>query len=557
VRAVASEFDNNATPHARGTAQGSLLTDPLIRADLSDGTRAVLTLPGLFVALGEDRVLALPALRPHQRHPWHAFTVQTATLALRASEDGGADWPADEAAWAAALRALTPDHPGDEPWSLVVGDLARPAFMQPPVPEGTLAEFKNTDPTPDALDMLVTAKNHDLKVEAMSDAGADDWLFALVSLQTMQGYSGRDPPTQFHWGVSRMNGGSANRPGLGLAPQGGPGAHWRRDVSRLREALWAHQEAPRPEWDGYDIPRGLGLVWLAPWDGVSQFARGSLHPLYIEVCRRLRFVVSARSALAVRRASSKVQRIAASEGGATGDPWTPLSTADGKALTVSADGFHYRRVSDLLLGSAWRLPLLAEAGPGEHGPFDLVCRALTRGQGKTEGYHERHVPIPARVARRLFGGDRASLEQLARERIDIVAALQKALAFAGRVLVQAGPEKMSNDAARNAFAAALAPRLAVHVDATFFDDLWAEVNDGSETSEVRHAWMRGLKRYAAALLTEAGQALPVPVQRRPRALVKAQGAFEGQLRKAKPWEAFHEIERERRAHRMAERESAA
>ncbi len=530
----------------------NLLAKPLIRADLAEGARATLTLPGLLAAYGDDRVLALPALRPHQRHPWHAFAVQVAALALGPSADADAGWAADEAGWAAALRTLTPDHPGDEPWSLAVTDTSQPAFMQPPVPEGAFKDFKTSVATPDALDMLVTAKNHDVKAEAMGCAEPDHWLFALVTLQTHEGFLGAG-----NFGVSRMNGGFANRPGLGLAPRGGMGARWRRDVGRLRAALWAHGDAPRPEWDGYDAVSGLRLLWLPPWDGAAQLARGSLHPLYVEVCRRLRLAAGPDGTLAARRAGSKAARVVPAEGGATGDPWTPVGRADGKVLTVGPDGFGYRRTADLLLGEAWKLPLLAEPGLGERGPFDLVCRALTRGQGKTEGYHERHVPVPAAIAARLFGSGRADLDRLARARIDAVADLQAALSFAGRVLVQAGPDKVSNDAARNTFAAALAPRLAAHADAAFFDDLWREADAGSDPEAVRHGWMRGLKARAAELLEEAGRALPVPAQRRPRARVKSQGAFEVRLRKAKSWQSFHDAERERAGMRAIEGDQAA
>jgi CRISPR system Cascade subunit CasA len=45
-------------------------------------------------------------------------------------------------------------------WHLVVDDVSQPAFMQPPVPEGSLEEAKYSSDiqTPDELDMLVTSK---------------------------------------------------------------------------------------------------------------------------------------------------------------------------------------------------------------------------------------------------------------------------------------------------------------------------------------------------------------------------------------------------------------
>ena len=77
----------------------------------------------------------------------------------------------DEIAWAEVLRALTPDWPNDEPWSLVAPP-EHPALLQAPIPQADFPElrkeFKNKISTPDALDMLVTAKNHDLKGTRMA-----------------------------------------------------------------------------------------------------------------------------------------------------------------------------------------------------------------------------------------------------------------------------------------------------------------------------------------------------------------------------------------------------
>lgn len=58
------------------------------------------------------------------------------------------------------------------------------------MPEGNLSVLKNTIPAPDALDVLITSKNFDLKAEVAVAAEPDEWLFALVSLQTMEGFLG-------------------------------------------------------------------------------------------------------------------------------------------------------------------------------------------------------------------------------------------------------------------------------------------------------------------------------------------------------------------------------
>ena len=75
------------------------------------------SLPELLAAMVADSVRDFPALRPHQRHPWHAFLAQLAAIALhRAGQDE--PW-IDATDWRTALLALTPDDPDGAAWCLV------------------------------------------------------------------------------------------------------------------------------------------------------------------------------------------------------------------------------------------------------------------------------------------------------------------------------------------------------------------------------------------------------------------------------------------------------
>ena len=176
----------------------NLMTDPLIRHRHTDGAVREASLPEVYAALMADTVEAFPALRPHQRHAWHAFLVQLGAMAMH---DAGLDTPPTDAdEWSSIIRKLTSGWPDDEPWQLVVADITQPAFMQPPASsEERWKDYKNTEATPDSLDMLVTSKNHDLKAAVVEQAGADDWIFALITLQTMEGFGGR-----YNYGISRM-----------------------------------------------------------------------------------------------------------------------------------------------------------------------------------------------------------------------------------------------------------------------------------------------------------------------------------------------------------------
>lgn len=124
------------------------------------------SLPGLLAAMARDEVRSFPALRPHQRPAWHMFLVQLAARALWTA--GREDLPKIEADWRDLLLALTAGDAG--PWALVGPD-DKPAFMQPPAPLGL--NWKPVE-TPDALDMLITSRNHDLKQQIARDASAED-----------------------------------------------------------------------------------------------------------------------------------------------------------------------------------------------------------------------------------------------------------------------------------------------------------------------------------------------------------------------------------------------
>ena len=238
----------------------NLLTRPLIRIV----PQGVLTLPGVIAALVRDKVEGFPALRPHQSPGWHMFLVQLAALALH--EADCRKIPEDEATWAALLRGLTPDFTEDEPWRLVVADATQPAFLQPPVPDGVTLS-KNV-PSADALDLLITSRNHDLKQAVARSGQPEDWLFALVSLQTGEGYSGKN-----NQGIARMNGGSSSRCMLALAPRSGsaddktmtprPGAWFWRDVSVLLETR--DEQLEKHAHLEYPATGGIKLTWLKSW----------------------------------------------------------------------------------------------------------------------------------------------------------------------------------------------------------------------------------------------------------------------------------------------------
>jgi CRISPR system Cascade subunit CasA len=472
---------------------------------------------GTFAALAGGEVWGFCALRPHQREPWHAFTVQVAALALIRA--GRRELPADEATWRDLLIALTPDYPDGEAWTLVVDDWSKPALLQPPVVVvANRAEYKSRLPTPDALDMLVTAKNHDVKQERIATADEEDWLFALVTLQTTEGFLGAG-----NYGISRMNGGFATRMSLGVRPlEGGAAGAFRRDVRRLMADARSR----------HDRRGGIALLWNEPWDGTISLNINDLDELYVEICRRIRLKTGPAGIEGVA-AGSKCARVAASElKGKTGDPWAPLKADGSTSHTPTGVGFGYRQMAHLLDRQKITAPLLA----GLHETDDrtglaFVAAALVRGQGKTEGLHRRTVRV-SRVEQISQYDPAEVLDKVgavARTRSDEAGEAGRRLRRALIMLVQGGPEKARlDDDAANRKVDPWVRRFDTAVDREFFNDaFWTEV--GGAAVDPRQAWRERLRALADTVFDEAAEAAPRTEMRRVRAISRGRSMLDGQM----------------------------
>jgi CRISPR system Cascade subunit CasA len=503
----------------------NLLTHPLIRAAPS----GALSLPGLLAALSRDEVDSFPALRPHQAPAWHMFLAQLGALAMH--RGARTELPRDEESWRDLLRGLTPDFADDAPWRLVVEDWTKPAFLQPPVPKAV--KLENAVATPDALDLLITSRNHDLKQAVAQGAAAEDWIFALVSLQTGEGYGGSG-----NQGVARMNGGSSSRPMMTLAPLAfgkamtpRDGAWVRRDIRTLLEA----RDAELQRYSHCDYPEsdGLGLTWLAPWPEAAQLQLRDLDIWFIEVCRRVRLAARG-GILSAVKGTSKATRIDAKVfKGALGDPFAPVHKTENKSLTLGEGDFDYRRLANLLLSDDWVRPLLARPAPFERAgdTMAIVCAALSRGNSKTDGFKSRILPLDGRRAHSL-GARRQALFELARAQMDDIENIDKALDFALAVAAAGGDrDKLKKD--HYGHAAGARRQFDRAVDAMFFDHLWARDDAqqqgaealNAEQTRFRHALIKNAETaFAAALPT-----IPCASLFRPRAEARARSAFKGRL----------------------------
>lgn len=508
-------------------SQFDLLRDPCLGVRSRSGgvtTRVRRTLPEVLASLARGEDIEFTGLQSHQEASWHAFLVQAAAMCMHRA--GSSDLFRDAHSWEPALVGLAG---GREAWCLVVSDLAKPAFMQPPVPEATLRDF-DAEPFPDDLDVLVAARNHDVKRSRLARATPEHWVYTLVSVQTSQGYSGRG-----NYGVLRMNGGLGNRPQVGHAPGLGRAERFIRDVARLVGA-----RAPAAERVGFDASAGIALAWTSPWNGEDSLALSALDPWFIEICRRVRLTVERGVVLGHRRATNAARVAARDETSDSADPWTPVDQANGKSMTLSAAGFGYDRTQELLLGGRFAHGAAGELASTDGDEPWFVASAMVRGQGRTEGLHRRLLRLPRKVGLSLARkAGRDQLRARARERVEAAkVARLNVLGAALCVLVgKSDASKPARSRWMSEFDAA--------VDAVFFEHLWdtADLDDDA----ARAAWSSvlvgtppavGLARHA---LREAIESLPMRDADRFRVIADAEACFEGCARKRLP-DAFEPAE---------------
>lgn len=494
----------------------SLLDDSLIRVRLLNKKIREVSLPEIYPMLIGDKILGFEALQPHQHQPWFSFLVQLGAMTVARETNGTIPDQTDE--WKKALLRLAGN--SEAAWHLVVKDVSKPAFLQSPVPEGSLenAGYKSDISTPDELDMLVTSKNHDLKGSRVRNPNPEHWLFALLTLQTMEGFLGRG-----NYGIVRMNGGFGNRPFVGFAP----GFSWGSRVTRDLRVLLRN----RHRLTEYYKEDGHALLWNLPWDGkrTSALSLEDCDPFFLEICRRIRFRTNKDNKIICQRTNTEAARIFAVEDlkGRTGDPWTPIEKKGVKALTLGGAGFSYNILQQVLLGEEFSEPISMEIQENEKESMLLITQALIRGQGKTDGLHLRLVPIPSNVYR-LFSStsEKQKLAERSKARVDKAQKMQlKVLGPSISLLLSSGDSKKIDYEK-------IAPwteRFSRAIDNLFFDSLWESVQKNQ--LESHKEWDNILFREAEKLLKEAERSTPLSNIRRWKAISQARGRFYGSARR--------------------------
>lgn len=471
-----------------------LLNEPMLSWRDRQRRRGMTTLPGMIARLASGELVDFPRARAHQFHPWSMFLTQLATIALR--RGGKRDPRLTEGDWRSLLLDLTDG--GHEPWCLVVEDLSKPAFFQPPVPEGTIESWSGSD-RPDDIDVLVTSKGHDVKSSLISTDDIEAWVLALATLQTMQGYPGRG-----YNRVARMKGGYGSRPRVGIAPDHTLTQRFLRDVRVLLDS-WG-----RLLQRGYS-EAGHALTWTAPWDGETSLAMTDLSPHFVEVCWRVRCQDLPEGLMCAYTTTQGRRCLPEIENGDVGDPWIPVEREGGGALTVGRGGFHYQLLSRLLFQGDFAPAATQVIELGDPDPLLILASVMARGQGKTEGLQERELVLTSAARKRLGQTEtRATVGVRAAHNVEQAKKMRSNVLFPALKKVALG-ETVAHD------------EFDARVDEIFFDNLFASLEQGDD--EARLAWDRRLNEIAWAELQRAIDRCCVPSARWYQFVSNAEGMF--------------------------------
>jgi len=161
-----------------------------------------------------------------------------------------------------------------------------------------------------------------------------------------------------------------------------------------------------------------------------------------------------------------------------------------------------------------------------------------RGQGETEGYHERRILIPPRaVPFFLHRGAKDRLAEVARDRVTNAATMRtKVLSPALFRLFQNDPDTINfRHPATQAKVEPFLARFDRDVDADFFDHLFEELSEDSNPSaarRLRRAWLMELKARAGDILATAEAGSPLSHVRRYRARAAAQSVLDSAFQNA-------------------------
>ncbi|RME48231.1 MAG: hypothetical protein D6791_03855 [Chloroflexi bacterium] len=517
----------------------NLLTDPLIPVTTAEGLGFV-SLPELLAGLGDDTVYRIEGLQRHQEDAFHVFLCYLAGAIL--ARDGNWNPVRDANFWRDGMRALAGET-GDDAWSLVVDDLTRPGFMQPPqeAPCAQFSSWSGMTCCPDALDSTELAKNHDVKASRASNAKPFEWLYALVSANFNAGYSkgGRDG---FYFPSIKAQKNRIGRVYVYPSFSDNFSTTWKFITGHLQK--WAQERIA----EGVFRKEGQVLTWLKAWDQHPLTAT-ELDPFFIETNRMIRLTLETGERISAYYRPTRNAPLAAQAKlqGKLPDPFVPIDTETSQAISSGKARWPVDRLRAIVFQDGVRTALLDEAFRAPEGKRGLyiVCASLARSRTGTEGYIVTRLRVAPRTIR-IFQNrtQRDALGQLATRALDASGRMRRQVLFpALSQLLQASGARETRELRKSeeAWVRSWTQRYDFMWSDRYFEWLLSITSPFDAQSELL-GWIGHLRNHAVRLLEEAEQDLPRHTGRLWHARVAAGRAFHGALNNNFPdlKEARHE-----------------
>lgn len=530
------EFSRSTVPN--------VLSDRLITID-PDGADHPVSLVGLLARLlaGEDDVISFPRLSPVQRSYWYRFLVRCAAKALHSMEMGVREAAGFEVEDLAGRieRSLAGSAGGEEAWLLYQADPLRPAFLQPPTPDGAVPDNSYTRNSMSMLTSAIGSKGHERKFDVERMLDAELAIYALVEYQTGVIFGGRGNYASQLMGSA--SGAGSGTPFMGVRLGRGYRDSFRHDVS----VVLSHWEEIRSRMH---VAGDIWALWTVRWDGKSKLPATQLDPAFIPLARLIRLgepLPDGRFDTAWFRPTNCERVADHSDGGLLGDIFTPLvphpkHPGGWKVRGALKSGYHYEEVVNLLFGINAMPSKSVSALAKSRSPARAEARIIFEGtafeQGKTGGFHYREVVIPSLNALAFLANPEPVAEAHA-VMLRMAKDAKSAIRGATRILLAGSPKPRDGDGNK---VDKPAQQLEYAIDKIYISTLMAAAERHAEGDmEYVKDWGQTLTETTRRIFRQAMNGIPTAGARRYEREIYAITWLEYRLRIMRGEERAHEV----------------
>lgn len=279
-----------------------------------------LSLPELFCRLNADECFDMPYLQAHHADAIYSFLVNLAALCVAYSADGKTI-PSTEVEWRQAMLLVAKND--ESMWELVQSDMSKPGFFQPPTTLTGGTEFTS----PDGIDVVITTKGFDVKQNYLDNKNLEYWVYALISCQTLSGYSGRGCQ-----GVAKIQSGYASRFTMSFVEAPFFNTRFKADL----QLCISERESISEKYSlSLDTDSNVGLLWSIPRAIDTTLELSKCDPFFVEAARVIRLYSKDDGSFYAKRFSTDEALVSKLFRGVVGDLWLPIELASVKNVETN------------------------------------------------------------------------------------------------------------------------------------------------------------------------------------------------------------------------------